>query len=76
MPGERPICYRFNENFEAVTCGHVYCRNLPKTLAGTPWEYCPVTAFYEHFHEPMQLWPRATTSLLLIRSMTWTVSRS
>ena len=57
MPGDRPICYRFNENFEAVTCGHVYCRNLPKTLAGTPWEYCPVTAFYEHFHEPMQLWP-------------------
>ena len=57
MPGDRPIFYMFNDNFEAVTCGHVYCRNLPKTLAGTPWEYCPVTAFYEHFHEPMQLWP-------------------
>ena len=57
MPGDRPIFYPYNDNFEAVTCGHVYCRNLPKTLAGTPWEYCPVTAFYEHFHEPMQLWP-------------------
>lgn len=57
MPGERPIFYPYNDNFEAVTCGHVYCRNLSKALAGTPWEYCPVTAFYEHFHEPMQLWP-------------------
>lgn len=37
MPGDRPICYRFNENFEAVTCGHVYCRNLPEAMARTPW---------------------------------------
>lgn len=57
MPGERPIFYPYNDNFEAVTCGHVYCRGLSEVLTGTPWEYCPVTAFYGYFHEPMQMWP-------------------
>ena len=23
MPGDRPIFYPYNDNFEAVTCGHV-----------------------------------------------------
>lgn len=57
VPGERPVYYKYSYNFEADTCGHVYCRNLPDALAGTPWEYCPVAAFYEHYHEPMRLWP-------------------
>lgn len=35
----------------------MYCQNLPGALAGTPWEYCPLEAFYGHFHEPMQLAP-------------------
>ncbi|MDE6281442.1 MAG: PcfJ domain-containing protein [Oscillospiraceae bacterium] len=57
VPGNRPVYYKYSYNFEADTCGHVYCRNLPGALAGTPWEYCPVAAFYEHYHEPMQMWP-------------------
>ena len=57
MPGERPIFYPYNDNFESDTCGHVYCRNLLEALAGTLWEYCPVAAFYGHFREPMQLSP-------------------
>ena len=57
MLGERPEFFKYSYNFEADTYGHVYCRNLPEALAGTPWEYCPVSAFYEHFHEPMQMWP-------------------
>ena len=47
--------FPYQYNFEADTCGHVYCENLPKALSGTPWEYCPVQAFYEHYHEPMQM---------------------
>lgn len=57
MPGERPIFFKYTYNFEADICGHVYCRNLPEALSGTPWRYCPITAFYEHFREPMQLVP-------------------
>lgn len=57
MPGDRPIFFKYTYNFEADICGHVYCRNLPEALSGTPWQYCPVTAFYDHFHEPMQLTP-------------------
>ena len=56
MPGERPV-FKYCENFEADTCGHVYRKGLQEALTGTPWEYCPVEAFYDHFHEPMQMWP-------------------
>ena len=55
--GDRPVYYHYQRNFEAETCGHVYAGNLPKDLAGTPWEYCPIGLFYEHYHEPMQLAP-------------------
>lgn len=58
IPGERPGFFgHYQYGFEADTCGHVYCRNLPEALAGTPWEYCPVAAFYGHDREPMQLPP-------------------
>lgn len=57
IPGERPCFFKYCYNFEGDTCAHVYCRNLPEALAGTPWEYCPVGAFYGHYHEPMQLAP-------------------
>lgn len=56
MPGERPL-FSYCSNFEAGTRGHVYCKGLAEALAGTPWEYCPVAAFYGHFREPMQLLP-------------------
>ena len=53
--GCRPVytCYQYN--FDADTCAHVYCANLQKELAGTPWHYCPVEQFYQHFQEPMEL---------------------
>lgn len=53
--GDRPVMFPYQYHFEADTCGHVYVRNLPKALSGTPWEYCPIQQFYEHFHEPMQM---------------------
>lgn len=55
--GTRPTFYFWQENFEAEVCGHVYCNNLEKALAGTPWQYCPVRLFYEYYHEPMELAP-------------------
>ena len=55
--GERPVFYPYSYNFYADTCGHVYTANLPTVLAGTPWQYCPVQLYYEHFREPMQLAP-------------------
>lgn len=57
MPGYRPVYFKYCYNFEADPCGHVYCRNLPAALSGTPWQYCPVAAFYGHFHELMELAP-------------------
>lgn len=55
--GVRPSFYPYQYNFEADDCGHVYCRNLSRALMGTPWQYCPIQAYYEHFHEPMQMYP-------------------
>ena len=56
-PGERPVFYVFGENFEAEACAHLYCRNLPDALRGTPWEYCPIDLFYAYDHQPMQMPP-------------------
>lgn len=53
--GKRPVFFCYQYNFEADTCGHVYCGNLPNAMKGTPWQYCPVKAFYEHFREPMEM---------------------
>lgn len=55
--GDRPEMFPYQYYFESDTCGHVYCRNLARALMGTPWQYCPVQAYYEHFHEPMQMYP-------------------
>ncbi len=55
--GERPRFRMWQENYEADLCGHVYCNNLGRALAGTPWQYCPVQLFYENFHLPMELMP-------------------
>lgn len=55
--GERPVFFPYSYNFYADTCGHVYTANLPNVLAGTPWQYCPLSGFYAHFREPMQLAP-------------------
>lgn len=44
-------------NFEGDTCGHLYTRNLPEALSGTPWQYCTIADFYHHFRERMQALP-------------------
>lgn len=54
--GERPTFY-YGYNYYADTYGHVYCENLNDALRDTPWQYCPVGAFYEHFREPMPMLP-------------------
>ena len=55
--GNRPVFSQWQYNFESDTCGHLYCRNLPEAFTGTPWQYCPIPAFYGHFQEPMQALP-------------------
>lgn len=55
--GVRPAFYPYQYYFEADVCGYVYTGNLPQALAGTPWQYCPLKLFYEHFHERMELVP-------------------
>ena len=55
--GKRPEPYPYSHNFYTDTRGHVYCRNLSRALMGTPWQYCPIQAYYEHFHKPMQVYP-------------------
>lgn len=61
--GKRPVYYPYSYSFEADMCGHVYCANLPDDIVGTPWEYCPITLFYEHYHEEMELEPFITAHI-------------
>lgn len=56
-PGVRPVFFYWQNNFEADQCGHVYCGNLPQELEGTPWQYCPVKAYYGHYLEEMEMEP-------------------
>jgi len=44
-------------HFDGDTCGHLYTRNLPEALSGTPWQYCTIADFYHHFRERMQALP-------------------
>lgn len=55
--GNRPVFSSWQYSFEADTCGHVYAKNLPDAFQGTPWQYCPIADFYDHFREPMQALP-------------------
>lgn len=55
--GERPKYSQWQECYEADTCGHVYTKNLQDELAGTPWQYCPVAEYYNHWHDPMESLP-------------------
>lgn len=52
--GDRPTNMGF-VTFEGETCGHLYCGSLPEALADTPWQYCPVKMYYEHYRSPMEL---------------------
>ncbi len=44
--GTRPRFSYWQENFDADLCAHLYTRNLPRALAGSPWEYCQIAPFY------------------------------
>ena len=56
--GTRPVYMPYYyENFEADTCGHLYTKNLPDAIQNTPWQYCQIDIFYNHFHLPMQALP-------------------
>ncbi len=52
--GERPVYNKWSYNFGADTCAHLYTMNIPVVLQDTPWQYCPISTFYTHFHKPMQ----------------------
>lgn len=52
--GDRPTNMGY-VTFEGETCGHLYCDNLPEELRDTPWQYCPVKMYYEHYRSPMEL---------------------
>ncbi len=55
--GERPAYYKWQYHFAADTWGHLYDKNLPAALKNTPWQYCPIAEFYNHYHEPVQSLP-------------------
>ncbi len=55
--GTRPVYMMYQYHFEGDTCGHLYTKNLPEALSGTPWQYCTISDFYQHFNERMQALP-------------------
>ena len=55
--GIRPVYIQYQYHFEGDTCGHLYTKNLLKALSGTPWQYCTIADFYQHFGERMQALP-------------------
>ena len=61
--GERPRSSMFYEGFESDASGHLFTKNLPDALAGTPWQYCPIADFYNHFRKPF-LAPRFLSAYL------------
>lgn len=61
--GERPRSSMFYEGFESDAAGHLYTKNLPEALAGTPWQYCPIADFYRHFRRKF-LAPRFLSAYL------------
>ena len=55
--GYPPVTYLFQRNFNAETCGFLYCKNLSRALKGTPWQYCQLREFYEGVHDQMEVGP-------------------
>ncbi|MCL2106428.1 MAG: PcfJ domain-containing protein [Oscillospiraceae bacterium] len=56
-PGERPGMSPWVRTFEQDACGSLYLRGLGEVLAGTPWQYSQMQAFYAHDHEPLEVLP-------------------
>ena len=55
--GIRPVLHFHWYARKDETCCKLYWKNLPKTLAGTPWQYCPLEQFYCVEYVPMQVLP-------------------
>ena len=55
--GERPGMNAWVRTFEQDTCGNIYLRGFDGILAGTPWQYSQLQAFYSHDHKPMEVLP-------------------
>ena len=55
--GIRPVYMMYQYHFEGDTCGYLYTKNLPEALSGTPWQYCTIADFCDHFTERMQVLP-------------------
>lgn len=55
--GKRSVYIMCQYHFDGDTCGHLYTKNLPEALSGTPWQYCTIADFYHHFRERMQALP-------------------
>ena len=56
-PGQRPFMNPWARSFEQDTCANIYLRGLDDVLAGTPWQYSQLQAFYAHNREPMETLP-------------------
>lgn len=56
--GIRPRFSYYQYSFEGDTCGYLYTKNLQAAFLGTPWQYCTIADFYNHFQEePMEALP-------------------
>ena len=63
-PGYPPTMFVYQTNFNAETCGALFCQNLKRELAGTPWQFCPIQLFYERVGTDMEVLPFLTGHLL------------
>ena len=61
--GIRPMYMMYQYHFDGDTCGHLYIKNLSEAFFGTPWQYCTIADFYQHFRERMQALPYLTAHL-------------
>lgn len=59
--GYPPVMYLFGVNFNAETCGYLYCGNLERELKGTPWQYCQLAAFYKGIQKQIEVAPYLIT---------------
>lgn len=51
--GTRPVFSQWQYNFEADQTGFLYCGNLEKVFAGSPWQYSQLKEFYLADEEPL-----------------------
>lgn len=61
--GYPPVTYLYQQNFNAETCGALYCKNLSRVLKGTPWQYSQLEAFYAGIKDDMEVLPYLKTYL-------------